>query len=172
MLRITVSTNTDSLDHYIQKLGNLRGGYENIGEAMVERVSTTFMESRSPWGGAWKQWSETTRELQKRGGLFGATRRASERLLMNTGTLRNSVISIPEASRVEIKAGGAASAYAWVHQFGNPNNRLPNRPGGSRAPIPARPYMPVTKGGRPRVPREWMTLALERFEDWLEMGAP
>ena len=41
---------------------------------------------------------------------------------------------------------GASKIYAAVHQFGNPNNRMYNRPGGNPAPIPPRPYLPFIDG--------------------------
>lgn len=172
MFTVRFVQNTDKVARMMQHLKEPRGGYEAIGEAMVERVSSTFDQSAGPWGGAWRQWSPTTVDLYDRGGLFKNMRSRPERILLNTGTLRNSVHHEAHRDRVTIKAGGAASAYASVHQFGNPGNRLPNRAGGAHAPIPARPFMPVTSTGKARLPAEWRKLAVEAFEDWLEAGAP
>ena len=41
---------------------------------------------------------------------------------------------------------GASKVYAAVHQFGNPANKMYNRPGGNPAPIPPRPYLPFQDG--------------------------
>ena len=41
---------------------------------------------------------------------------------------------------------GASKVYAAVHQFGNPANKMYNRPGGNPAPIPPRPYLPYRDG--------------------------
>lgn len=165
---------------------NLRNGMPGamkaIGEVLHEDAMQAFEQERSPTarGGAWPAKSQVTREIEARGGLHartgGRTRRVNQsraagaggsKLLRDRGTLRQSIVVKSGRFIARIAVTGAARAYARVQQFGNPKNRLPNRAGGRRAPIPARPYLQLRRDGTPSLSKEVMTEITETFRDAL-----
>ncbi len=149
---------------YDSRMKNMQPAMKAISEILIEVVSTSFKRENSPYGTPWQRHSATTSLLYAKGGLFGRVRAGgSEKLLVNTGALRNSFHARSTANRATVRSGGRSKAYAHVQQFGNPNNRLPNVSPAvfaarrnrsvnpnfpSRAPIPARPFMPLTREGK------------------------
>lgn len=92
---------------------------------------------------------EITRGMLRRAGrrINAAARRAQARaqgakLLVDKGMLRGSITSELRdgGRRVVVFVGGAAAAYAGVHQWGNPDNEVFGR---ARGPVPARPFLPL-----------------------------
>lgn len=89
----------------------------------------------------------------------------SKKLLVVSGFLRQSLRRSGTAAGASI---GTSAVYGGVHQFGNPRNRLPNRPGGSRAPIPARPFLPMLANGQLRLPADLSAELQATVADWVE----
>ncbi len=153
-------------------------GMKAVAAQLEAHVADNFRGQHAPDGSPWAPHSPYTLALRAMGGfatlrrgptlarLTGAARRfdragnkarnriiektvAGAKLLVDKGTLRNSFVSQASGKSASLTVGGPASKYAHVHQMGNPKNRLPNRARGARAPIPARPFMPLgVQGGR------------------------
>ena len=113
----------------------------NIGEALVNRTRRSFGTATSPYGERWQPLKPIT--LQRRRGGGG-------RPLQDTRVLYNS-ISWQSAGNLAIAVGSSDGVKARVHQFGNPNNRFFGR---GRAPIPARPFLPIQPSGV-NIPQPW-----------------
>ena len=167
---IQVTTDLSDLEKLVKELQEPQDVYRVIGESLVKSADDGFEAQADPYGSAWAKWSPHTVALYARGGLFKNMRARPERILQNTGTLRRSVHYEAHADSVTIRAGGNARAYAAVHQFGNQANRLPNNAKGSPAPIPPRPYFPVAPDGSVRLPDAWARQAVERLEDFFDVG--
>lgn len=125
-------------------------------------IDDSFQNSRSPDDSAWATHSDVTLMLRARraagpnrtrsGRVRAWTRQRSERAaravfnakpLIDRGRLRASIRSTSTRSSLKF---GTNVIYAGPQQFGNPNNRLFNK---RRAPIPARPFLPIEgEGGR------------------------
>lgn len=77
-----------------------------VGEVLRESADSTFQNQADPWGNAW---AETVRSAAGEG-----------RILIDTGILRGSLhVELDTATMtVRVAAGGAAAAYAGVHQWG------------------------------------------------------
>lgn len=154
---------------------------ERLAEQLLSLVQERFKAQSDPWGSAWRPLSETSLELLARGGLKArvkAARRGSaptryamrgsppsgglggRRLLQDTGRLLGSLHRPEGTSKVL-----TGVVYAAVHQFGNPDNRLPNTARGRPAPIPARPFFPMRKGGGVDLPAAWRDALLDAAVD-------
>ena len=171
------------LEGYEERIRNMRPAMEAVAEVLIELVSTSFVKEESPWGTPWKGHSVTTQILGAKGGLFGRGRGGgSEALLVDTGAHKNSFYGSATASRAEVRSGGRAAKYGHVHQFGNPQNRLPNvAPGvfaarkGRKAranfpplaPIPPRPFMPLLPNGKTDLPAETSAEIRATLIDWI-----
>jgi phage virion morphogenesis protein len=95
-----------------------------IASDLITFADDSFEQSRSPSGVAW--------EPLKVGGLIRtATGLADRKPLIDTGTLRNSITSVPGVSAILV---GTNVPYAGPHQFGTVH-------------IPARPFLPFTADG-------------------------
>ena len=142
------------------QLRDLRPLMEEISQILDESVNTNFRNQRSPYGVDWAPHSPTTTALYAKGGFKGRTRGGlgERRLLVRTGALIGGIVAKYTSDTAHVSVSGRAVKYGYVHQFGNPANRLPNvRPGKSRsnaAPIPARPFMPITPEGVTNLPEE------------------
>ena len=154
------------------QLRDMRDLMEEIAQILDESVSSNFREQRSPYGVDWLSHSPTTRALYARGGLFGRTRggRGSRRVLIRTGVLMNSITPKHNKNSAHVSVTGRAVKYGYVHQFGNPNNRLPNKRSGNPAPIPARPFMAIGPDGKTQLPdsvmQEIRTAAANYFAEF------
>lgn len=152
------------------KLSDMSELMESIAQSLDASVRDNFREEQSPYGVDWPRHTPTTEALYAKGGLFGRTRggRGSRRLLVRTGRLRGSLTPKHTRSTATLEVTGDARQYGYVHQFGNPKNRLPNRPPGRYrdragkirpnfpplAPIPARQFMPLTPEGKTDLPAD------------------
>jgi phage gpG-like protein len=143
-----------------------------IAETLVSTTVESFTKQASPMGEPWKPLSPVTAQMRltkgqsklkratKRGrnagrGIALAGHIASQKALVDKGLLRGSIHGTVGPLTAAVVTN---DVRARVHQFGNPQNRFPNGPGGRRkgagplAPIPARPFMPVDKNGRIMLP--------------------
>lgn len=90
-----------------------------VAQALLESADSCFERQADPWGAAWT-----------------ATRRSAAhegRILIDHGILRGSlapspVVPEPGRMRATVAAGGAAAAYAGVHQWGYPEGGIVPRP--------------------------------------------
>lgn len=153
-----------------------RAAMLEIAQDMAEMARRCFVSERTPWGHPWRKHSATTLALYARGGLFPKHRPSRSRrtgrfvrrgtrgavggqriaplrplgVLRLTGKLMRSLTPGATATEATVRVNGDARlrTIARVHQFGNPRNRLPNNSRGRRAPIPARPFLPLRPGGK------------------------
>ena len=101
-------------------------------------IDGAFKESKSPNGKAWAKLSDVT---------AGRRRKGSSKQLLDTGQLKLATFAIGGKGAITFGVGGVPAAFARVHQFGNPKNRMYNHPPGAKAPIPARPFLPLDSSG-------------------------
>ncbi len=158
-------------------LSRIRGGmphaFAAVAAALHENAVACFRNQADPDGVPWPENTETTLMLRAQGGLqFGVTlgefeeraprRRTTTRtrkrlarivnnakILIDKGTLMQSLSPQSTGKTASVSTN---VPYAHVHQFGNPDNTLPNRPGGAYAPIPARRFLPLDENGKPKLP--------------------
>jgi phage gpG-like protein len=112
-------------------LGNLTPVMEDVGRALGNLTHDAFLDE----GPGWPQLRPVT--VKRRGSAHPILRQSA-------GGLAASITHGGDATGAWV---GAGKEYAAVHQFGNPANRIYNRPGGRPAPIPPRPYLPMTASG-------------------------
>lgn len=86
-----------------------------VGEVLRESADSCFETQADPWG---NPWPSTAR-----------SRAGTGRILIDRVFLRASIhVEIEEATlTVRVAAGGAAAAYAHVHQWGSETNRIAAR---------------------------------------------
>lgn len=120
------------------RLRDLRTPMRRMGRVMAHLVDQTFVNEESPEGVDWTELRPATLLWRRRKGY-----RASPKLDAS-GFLRRSITVDSGRSSVIVRA---VAPYADIHQFGNPRNRAWGK---GKAPIPARPFMPL-KG----VPDKW-----------------
>ena len=91
-----------------------------------EEIKTSFENKASPLGEGWNPPSETTKDL------------GFKRQLEKTGKLKR---SIEKGTRIQNGFQFTSKLpYAAAQHFGNPNNKIFGK---KKAPIPARPFIPV-----------------------------
>ena len=133
-IRVTAKGGSDA-DAWSAALNDTSPALAAVGEVLREDIEQRFQTQTDPWGAPWGPHSPVTVKLRARRGRSG-------KILQITRVLANSVWTrIESGKRVVV---GMAAPYAKVHQFGNPNNRLFGK--GPRAPIPARPMLPLRNG--------------------------
>lgn len=153
---ITVVVDSRETRAYFSKLlgrlQDMRTPNRRASKILHSLVTGTFDAQMSPWGVRWKKLRPSTlRWRRQRGYAPGPTLKAS-------GWLRASIKAISGRAGFSVEAG---ASYADVHQDGNPGNRMYGR---GRAPIPARPYMPI-KRGSVNLPQPWWDQVLEPFNN-------
>ena len=121
-----------ALKRLVGQVTDLRPVLDDLAQVVVTRADLSFRGEQSPLGAAWAELSDVT--LRRRRG-------SSAQILSDTRILSNSISAQPASAHEVIV--GTAIKYAAVHQFGNPANRMYNRPGGNPAPIKARPFLPT-----------------------------
>lgn len=125
-----------------------------IGEMLVKRTRKSFDDTRSPWGQSWAPLSPVTLARRRSGG---------GRPLQDTRVMYNS-ISWQSAGNLAIAIGSSDGIKARVHQFGNPNNKFFGK---GRAPIPARPFLPITTTGVD-IPDSWRDEIIKELRSLFE----
>lgn len=154
-IRLTVTRASDGadVDGLIEALGQPQPALEALGEVWLENIEQRFQTQTDPWGGAWEPHTAVTVELQAARGRLG-------KILQQTRVLANS-----KYARVvdghKLLVGFGDSLKARVHQFGNPANRMFGR---AKAPIPARPMLPL-RAGRLELPADLREELIETFRD-------
>lgn len=115
-------------------------------DRLKDLIRSTFEEQRDPWGRAWQQLNTSTVDIRTRRG------NASTEILLDSYTLYGSIDAQATDEYGEVEFDGTDD-YAWVQQFGNPVNKVF---GGASAPIPARPFLPLTGASqRLSMPDAW-----------------
>jgi len=130
-----------------------------FGAAVLNRIRLGFRLGSSPWGAPWQ--ALKLREGQP---------------LVNTGRLRSSITMQQTTDGVTI---GTNLRQARVQQFGatiKPKNakwlRFPGPNGfifAKQVTIPARPFMPLTRGGDVALPAQWTASGLSAMKKALQL---
>ena len=121
------------LTKLVRHIADLTPVMEDIGRALGNLTHDAFLNE----GPGWPQLKPVT--VARRGSAHPILRQSA-------GGLSSGIIHGGDRDSAWVGAGRAFE-YAAVHQFGNPANRMYNRPGGNPAPIPPRPYLPYQDGG-------------------------
>ena len=122
------------------RLRDMRTPNRRASRILANLVFASFDSQQTPWGAKWRKLQPSTQRWRKYRGY------AQGPLLNASGNLRSSIK--PQSGRADF-AIEATSDYASIHQDGNPQNKMYGR---GRAPIPARPFLPIQRG-RVRIPR-------------------
>jgi phage gpG-like protein len=155
----SVTADDRALTSLIDKLrGGMPEAWREVAENLHAEVMESFRAQSDPWGNPWRPHSATTLDLRRRGGLFGAKRRRASfnsgaQILKDSGVLMGATVASSTPTGASVEVTGPAARYGRVQHFGNPNNRLPNKASGVRAPIPARPFLPLRPDGRVDLPQ-------------------
>jgi phage gpG-like protein len=177
-----------------ERLEDMTPAWQAVGEDMRTFVDDRFRTQTDPGGAKWPAISEATAQMRlkrtKKGKRrFSSGRKgnvgkalsiagdlASQKILSVTARLRNSVHYRATKKQMSMRA---STVYAATHQFGRPDNKLPNAGGPftfknangtpvtmtpRAAPIPERPYFPVKSPSRGRY-EQWEGGPADRF--WL-----
>lgn len=120
-----------TLSRLISRVSNLTPIMEDVGRALGNLTEDAFQAE----GPGWPQLRPVT--VKRRGS-------AHPILQQSAGGLAASITHGGDRGGAWV---GAGKIYAAVHQFGNPANKMYNRPGGRPAPIPPRPFLPMTAMG-------------------------
>ncbi len=118
------------LTKLVRHVADLTPVMEDIGRALGNLTHDAFLNE----GPGWPQLKPVT--VARRGSAHPILRQSA-------GGLAASITHGGDRNSAWV---GASKIYAAVHQFGNPNNRMYNRPGGSPAPTPPRPYLTYQDG--------------------------
>ena len=145
-----------ALEHLARSARNLEPAMRDIAGLLERETNDNFRAQGRP---RWRPLSQTTilnrlmerdEEGRSKGlssvlGRDGNLRASAKRkldgglaILQDTGTLRNSILASPHRDSVTI---GSVLEYAAIHQFGGMAGR------GKKVRIPARPFLPVDRGG-------------------------
>lgn len=135
------------LNRIIQAAGNARAALASAAFSLEQRIALGFHQETDPWGAPWEPLSEVTVQRRRDGGRSGAS------ILRDTGVMFGSLASSATDSALEISMSGP---QVFAQQFGNWSNHFFNTPKGARAPIPARPFMPILSSGQASLPPDWM----------------
>jgi len=95
----------------------------SIGGAMLTNVDLEFRGGHDPWDAPWKELSQRTLELRRKGRGGGN----AAQILVDTGRLRDSFSPAIIGDGGNSVTIGTSVEYAADHQFGVPNRRLPKR---------------------------------------------
>ena len=125
-------------------------------------IQATFEEQRDPWGRPWQQLNTSTVDIRTRRG------NPSTEILLDSYDLYSSIEKQATDDYGEVTFDGTED-YAWVQQFGNPVNKIF---GGVAAPIPARPFLPLTGvSQRLSLPDEWVRSLTAPLEESIRRAA-
>jgi phage gpG-like protein len=125
-----------ALEEMRARLANLTPVMQVAVADTVALIDDSFDAQASPGGAPWAPLKQTTIARRRKGGG-----NASPKALIDTGRLRQSITG--QAGPTGFRFGTNV-VYAGAQQLGNPSNRFFGR---ARAPIPARPFLPVERGG-------------------------
>ena len=130
----------------LQKAGeagqNTRPLQDALAFALTERARLSFNDERDPWGEAWAPLSPVTLAKRRDEGRSGAS------ILRDTGALLASLTADIAGQTTDIRIG-FADRPATIHMFGGQAGRA------HKTRIPARPSLPIRKGGEVDMPPAW-----------------
>lgn len=119
----------------VDRIGDLRPAFEEIGESMVLETQMRFEAQHSPENVPWAPLSPVTIEKRIAGG--------ASRILRETGdNLYDTIGPRVEADGVSV---GVNRDWAKIHQFGGQAGR------GKKVTIPARPFLGLSSQGAEQV---------------------
>lgn len=147
-----------ALDAWSAALADPSPALKAIGEAAREEVEQRFQTETDPWGAPWAPLSPVTIMLRAKAGQLG-------KILQRTRNLANSAFwRLDETGKRVVVS--LAAPYAPVQHFGNPNNKLFGK---VKAPIPARPILPL-RDGRIDLPAALREELVETFKDAMRLA--
>jgi len=134
-----------ALARLVGRVSDMTPIMEDIGRALGNLAEDAFQAE----GPGWPQLKPAT--VKKRG--------SAHPILQVSGGLAGSITHGGDATGAWV---GVAKEYAAVHQFGNPANRMYGK---ASAPIPPRPYLPMTDDGQltPEAQQKVLDIASEAF---------
>ena len=137
---------TEALD------GGAAKGAEDGAKVVRDAAETALANRVTPWGEAFAPLSPTTIRLsagEQEVGYMRTGRDGAERFV-DTSITRKGKVGIEQrekpsglapSSVVKVKGSARVNRVAYIHQFGNPRNRMFDN--ANPAPIPARPILPL-----------------------------
>lgn len=153
---ITVIVDSTETRAYFGKLlgrfRDMRTPNRRAAKILQSLILGTFDQEMTPWGSRWKKLKPSTLRWRRQKSY------AMSPILKASGWLRASIK--PQSGRAGFVVEAGAH-YADIQQDGNAGNKMYGR---SRAPIPARPFMPV-KRGTVNLPQPWWDQVLEPFNN-------
>lgn len=152
---MSVADTARDLRAIAQRLADMSPILRVVGEDIRTETDNAFAQSRSPQGEPWAPLSAATEAINPR--------RVGGSPLNDTGRLRGSITYSAQPRSLSF---GTNVRYAAAQQFGNPANRLFGR---RPAPVPARPFLPVSPDGQ-LSPDSFWDDARARIEHWLATG--
>jgi phage virion morphogenesis protein len=156
-----LKTNLQKVIQHIEgiriKLSELDSLYEHISEALEEEANAAITNQKSnTTGRSFKPLTPYTQERYNKGPKDALKSKSSQDRI---------VVVRSKARGIEIATN---LAYDYIHQYGNPDNKLFGK---HDAPIPARQFLPIKKDGTftesfrrkiNQIVEEWLE---EQFED-------
>lgn len=140
-----------ALARLIGKLAHPAPLMQDIGRALANITEDSFQDERSPTGVPWEPLTPAyVLRPRKRGGRDGD----AHPILQRDGGLAASITHGGDDRSAWV---GASKLYAAIHQFGGRPDMAPGP-----AAIPARPFLPVGKGGDLAAPAREAVLDLVR----------
>lgn len=143
--QIDVSDAIDSLDGLARLLARPTAVLNDIGQTVVDHVQLTFRDSTDPYGERWEPLTDVTLSRRRQG---------SNKPLMDSGRLRNSITAQVSGDSVEV---GTNVVYASTHQFGAKQGAYGHSAHGNPIPwgnVPARRFLPINNG-QAELPDSW-----------------
>lgn len=150
----------EDLAEAMKKTEDLSEIMEERAAEMALRVDDAFNAEKSLDGKAWKPLSPATLHIRQTRKLKAKTN--SRAILKDSGLLKRGITTEHDKKSFAIGVSGPAAEYARKMQMGDPSNKLP---GGKRAPIPARPYLPMDATGKPKFPEEFVRETMEMIAE-------
>lgn len=143
---------SDALQQLIERVQDATPAMEDIARALRNATEDAFQNQRSPFGDAWQDLTEETKERREEAGHWPGP------ILQVSGQLAASIATEAGADWASI---GVGKEYAAIHQFGGLTTMAPGPAG-----IPARPYLPIDQAGN--LPESLRQEILEILAGFLE----
>ena len=156
---IDIQIDTRALDSALARLSaavtDMTPAMTDIGNQIRSLIDETFVNQADPYNRVWAGLSDTTKARRRKG-----PRPANDKILQDTGHLKNSITSNPGRQSVEV---GLTEKYAAPHQFGARQGQYGRTRRGAPIPwgdIPERPFLP--EGNLPAVWEQDIVTIIER----------
>lgn len=153
---VTAEQKASELMAIARRMDNMTPIFEVVAANIREKIDDSFNAAKSPQGDDWRALSDTTKRLNPR--------RVGGTPLNDTGRLRGSITTRVTPHTLFF---GTNVVYAATQNFGRADNLIFGR---YPAPIPARPFLPVSSDGRTLAPDAWWATQIRLIEHWIVTG--